>query len=164
MLSEHLMELLLGGVIALVSWIFRSVTLRQKEDLEVFKREQEKRWEEARAETIRKEGAEDRRKKEQEDFIGKLFSKQTEETGKLVSGFWEELREFKADRRRYDEETWRQLNALKERQTQFELQQAKAYHTKPELDKLFEEKLGPIKESLVDLNRQLATRRTNDQR
>lgn len=164
MLSEHLMELLLSGVIALVAWIFRSVTSRQKEDFDNYREEQQKRWDEARAENLRRDAAEDRRRKDQEDFISKLFMKQTEETGKLVAGFWDELRGFKEDRRRYDEETWRQINALKDRQAQFELQQAKAYHTKQELDKVLEEKLGPIKESLNELNRHVAARRFHDPR
>lgn len=164
MLSEHLMELLLSGVIALVAWIFRSVTSRQKEDFDKYREEQQKKWDEAKAEAMRKDDNEDRRRKDQEDFISRLFMKQADETSKLVAGFWEELRGLKEDRRRYDEETWRQLNSLKDRQSQFELQQAKAYHTKQELDKVLEEQLGPIKDSLKELTRQVAARRFDDPR
>ena len=163
-LPENLMEFLLSGVIGLIIWIFKTVTSRIKEDFIEYKKEQEKRWENMQAELLRREAFEDRRRKEQEEFFAKLMAKHAEEAGKLVTGLWEELREFKLDRRRYDEETWKQLNALKDRQAQFELQQAKAYHTKTELDRLFQEKLEPIKDSLLDITRQLASRRHTDGR
>ena len=159
MLPNYFVELLISGVLGLVVWIFRTVTQRQEEAHNEFKKEQEKKWEEHKADQIRRDKYEDDRRREQQEFFVKLIATSQQENGKIIAEIWEELREFKTDRRRYDEEVWKQINAIKDRQSAFELQQAKAYHTKPEFDQILLEKLQPLKDALNDIQRQIGNRR-----
>lgn len=159
MLPDYFVELLISGVLGLVVWIFRTVTQRQEDNFTEFKKEQESKWKEHKADQIRREKYEDDRRREQQEFFVKLIATSQQENGKIIAEIWEELREFKTDRRRYDEEVWKQINAIKDRQAAFELQQAKAYHTKPEFDQILIEKLEPIKTQLQDVLRQLGNRR-----
>lgn len=160
-LPENFIEFLLSGVIALIVWIFKTVTARHAKDLQILKDEQERKWQEHKAESLRREEQEEKRREGTQAFFTVLIQKHSEEMKTLMSEGWEDLRDFKTDRRRYDEEVWKQLTALKDRQGAAELQQAKSYHTKPELDALLAEKLAPIKQSLSDISRQLGKRSTD---
>jgi hypothetical protein len=161
-MPNNFIEYMLGAIIGLVTWIFRTVTSRQDAEIKALREEQKERWEEHKRESQRRDELEDRRRAELQTFFSGLLAKHSEEMKNLVTEVWTEVREFKLDRRRYDEEVWRQINALKERQAAAELQQAKSYHTKTEFDALLAEKLSPIKQALNDISRQIGNKRNSN--
>lgn len=64
---------------------------------------------------------------------------------------WEEIKESRTGSKRLNEEFWKQLNSVKERQTQLELVMNRTYHTKEEIADLLSDKLEPVLDALREL-------------
>ena len=171
-MTDHMVQLgfaILSLFATLISFIFKRERDQLKADIaaiekqrvqDIEDRDKARKEEMERIERVRQE---DLRNHEKEVLrLIASMEERADRSAKINQDLWDELKEYRADRRRHDEETWKQINGLKDRQVALELQLVKSYHTKDDFNKLFDDKLGPIISMVKDIKGQVGARRHTD--